>query len=194
MARHQSYILTFPYRFSHTAYRSISSPYRQCDVGLTCADALASTPPVDDTEPNPLFPPFLMIKTIQNLPYSLATAGMLAMAVTKSAFAQGDNDFAGPQPEIGGIPDVTDPEDVRTIITDILQAVLNFLGLIAVIVIIIAGIRLIVSQGEDEQKDKAKKTILYAIVGLVVVLFAKVIVSLVTVYLAGELENSGGVS
>jgi hypothetical protein len=38
---------------------------------------------------------------------------------------------------------------------------------------------LIVSQGEEGQKEKAKKTILYAVIGLLVVLFARVIVALV---------------
>lgn len=71
-------------------------------------------------------------------------------------------------------------------ITEIVTAVLNFLALIAVIVVIIAGIRLIVSQGEDEAKDKAKKTILYALLGLIIVLFARVIVGLITVYLASR--------
>ncbi len=112
----------------------------------------------------------------------------MSAAYVSTVFAQGTNDFAGESPDIGGLPDASSPDDVRQVIVDILAAILNFLALIAVIIIIIAGIRLIVSQGEDEQKDKAKKTILYAIVGLVVVLFARVIVSLVTVYLAGEVS------
>ena len=57
---------------------------------------------------------------------------------------------------------------------------LNFLALLAIIFIVVAGIRLIVSQGEDEQKDKAKKTILYVIVGLIIILFARVIVGFFT--------------
>lgn len=67
--------------------------------------------------------------------------------------------------------------DVKQTLIDVLQFVLSFLALLAIIFIIVAGIRLIVSQGEEEQKDKAKKTILYVIIGLLVILFAKVIVS-----------------
>ncbi len=105
------------------------------------------------------------------------------MCITKSAFAQ----FAGEVPDdLGLATGVSDETSVRDFIIGIITIVLNFLALIAVIVIIIAGIRLIVSQGNDEQKDKAKKTILYAIIGLVVVLFARVIVSLVTGWLATE--------
>lgn len=121
-----------------------------------------------------------MIKTLKN---TFTTAGIMAMSYAQSVFAQ---DFGGPSPDIGGLPNASDPEDVRGTIITILEAVLNFLALIAVIIVIVAGIRLIVSQGEDEQKDKAKKTILYAVIGLIVVLFARVIVSLVTVYLADQ--------
>lgn len=113
---------------------------------------------------------------------SATTAGVMAVTTVSTAWAQ----FAGPTPDVGGLPDASSPDDVRGTVIAILEAVLNFLALIAVVVIVIAGIRLILSQGEDEQKDKAKKTILYSIIGLVVVLFARVIVSLVTVYLAEE--------
>lgn len=122
-----------------------------------------------------------MIQSVQKMTYSLATAGVLSMSYISKALAQ-----FGPTPDIEGLPEATDDESIRTTIVNIITAVLNFLALIAVIVIIIAGIRLIVSQGEEEQKEKAKKTILYAIIGLVIVLFARVIVGLVTVVFAGD--------
>lgn len=120
-----------------------------------------------------------MNKIIQSLTTSLAAAGLTSVTLVKSAFAQ----FAGEVPDIGGIPEETDPKET---IADIINAVLNILALVAVVIVIIAGIRLIVSQGEDEQKDKAKKTIIYALIGLAVVLFAKVIVGLVTEFLYDE--------
>jgi type IV secretory pathway VirB2 component (pilin) len=67
--------------------------------------------------------------------------------------------------------------DPKQIIINVLQWVLSFLALIAVIYIVVAGIRLIVSQGEEEQRKKAKDTILYVVIGLIVVLLAKVIVN-----------------
>lgn len=125
------------------------------------------------------------MKTLSKISSSLTTAGVLAMSTVQSAFAQ----FAGPSPDLEGIPDAADADGLRDTIVNIITAILNFLALIAVIIIIIAGIRLIVSQGEEEPKEKAKKTIFYAIVGLVIVLFARVIVGLVTVYLAQEIQN-----
>jgi len=122
---------------------------------------------------------------IQSLSRTFATASMTAMAFTQSVFAE--QPF-GETPDIG-TPDAADGESIRSTITDVLKAVLSFLALIAVVVIVIAGIRLIISQGEDEQKDKAKKTIFYALIGLIVILFARVIVSLVTGFLADEVQG-----
>ncbi|TSC58263.1 MAG: conserved membrane protein of unknown function [Candidatus Peregrinibacteria bacterium Greene0416_19] len=83
--------------------------------------------------------------------------------------------------DLGGTADVplAGGTNIRPTILKILNTVLSFLALLAVIFIIVAGIRLIVSQGEDDQKDKAKKTIIYVAVGLIVVLIAKVIVTYV---------------
>jgi type IV secretory pathway VirB2 component (pilin) len=68
--------------------------------------------------------------------------------------------------------------DIRQVITSVLNTVLNFVGLIAVIAIVIAGIWLIVGMGSDESKDRAKKIILYTIIGLIIILLAKLLVNL----------------
>lgn len=83
---------------------------------------------------------------------------------------------------IAGLPS----GDVRSTVVRIIQSVLSFLALIAVITIIIAGIILIVSLGNEEQKERAKRIIFYTLIGLVVILFARVIVGIVTVYLADQ--------
>ncbi len=66
---------------------------------------------------------------------------------------------------------------LRQTVLHILFNVLSFMGLVAVIVIIIAGIRLVVSQGSDESKEAAKKTILYVVIGLILILIADSIVA-----------------
>jgi hypothetical protein len=101
-----------------------------------------------------------------------------------AAFAQG---FAGEIPAIPGTPSAVDKQGIRDIILRALQFVLDFLALAAVIFIVIAGIRLLVSQGSDEQKDKAKKTILFVIIGLMVILFARVIVGFFTETVPAEI-------
>lgn len=82
-----------------------------------------------------------------------------------------------------GLPD----GDVRTVVIRVLNTVLSFLALIAVIAVIIAGIYLIVGMGSDESKEKAKKIIFYTLIGLTIVLFARVIVGIVTVFLANAI-------
>ncbi|MEK7591515.1 MAG: TrbC/VirB2 family protein [Patescibacteria group bacterium] len=107
---------------------------------------------------------------------------------THSALAESAT-FGGPMPPIPGTPNGADETSIRDAILKVLTFVLNFLALLAVIFIIIAGIRLIVSQGEEETKEKAKKTILYVIIGLVVVLFARVIVGLFTSTLSNTVSG-----
>jgi hypothetical protein len=84
------------------------------------------------------------------------------------------------------IADLPDGNDPRRIVIRVITAILNFTSLIAVIMVIIAGFYLIFSMGEDDKKDKAKKIIFYTLIGLVVLLFARIIVGLVTVWLAGQ--------
>ncbi|MEI8230292.1 MAG: TrbC/VirB2 family protein [Candidatus Peregrinibacteria bacterium] len=67
--------------------------------------------------------------------------------------------------------------NVRQTIISVIQNILSYVTLIAVIVIIVAGIMLIVA-GES-QKDKVKKMILYVIIGLIIILLARAIVTFV---------------
>ena len=62
----------------------------------------------------------------------------------------------------------------------IVSFALGILGGIALIVIIIAGFQYTISQGDSGKVAAAKNTILYAVVALVVAMFAGVIVLFVT--------------
>ena len=57
-------------------------------------------------------------------------------------------------------------------------------GIVSVIMIIVGGFRYIISGGDSSSVQGAKNTILYAIVGLVIVLFAQVIIRFVLTNLA----------
>lgn len=62
------------------------------------------------------------------------------------------------------------------IITKIANIIAIFVGIAAVIVIIIAGIQYMVSTGDPTKVNNAKNAIIYAIVGLIVALLARTVV------------------
>ena len=63
------------------------------------------------------------------------------------------------------------------IVTTIINILLFIIGIIAVVMLIIGGIRYAVSGGDSGAVTSAKNTILYAIVGLVIAVFAYAIVN-----------------
>ncbi|HSW78881.1 MAG TPA: pilin [Candidatus Babeliales bacterium] len=69
--------------------------------------------------------------------------------------------------------------DVTALIKKIINILSVLIGAIAVIMIIIGGFRYVTSGGKQESVTAAKNTILYAIVGLVIVALAQVIVHFV---------------
>lgn len=68
---------------------------------------------------------------------------------------------------------------VNHLITVIVNVLSVVVGVIAVIMIIIAGLRYITSGGKQESVTSAKNTILYAVIGLVIVALAQLIVHFV---------------
>ena len=66
-----------------------------------------------------------------------------------------------------------------TIITKVINIFSILIGSVSVIMIIIGGFRYIISGGDQNNVTAAKNTIMYAIIGLVVVLFSQVIVRFV---------------
>lgn len=70
-------------------------------------------------------------------------------------------------------------DDVDTLVQTAIGILSFVIGIISVIMIIVGGIRYVVSNGEAAKIKSAKDTILYAIVGLVVSLLAYVIVNFV---------------
>ncbi len=70
--------------------------------------------------------------------------------------------------------------DLVSIIISIIQTLLILIGVAALIMLIIGGVQYVISMGNDDKVGSAKNTILYAIVGLIVVALAYVIITFVT--------------
>ncbi len=68
---------------------------------------------------------------------------------------------------------------VGNVVRTVINVLSIIVGAISVIMIIIGGFRYVISGGDSTGTASAKNTILYALIGLVIVLFAQVIVRFV---------------
>ncbi|MDB5168026.1 MAG: rane protein of unknown function [Candidatus Saccharibacteria bacterium] len=85
-----------------------------------------------------------------------------------------------------GYQQVGGNEETRTVQTSVktvVEILLFIIGAISVIMIILGAIKYTVSNGDSTKVTSAKNTIMYAVVGLVVALFAYAIVNFVLVSL-----------
>ncbi len=80
---------------------------------------------------------------------------------------------------IDPIADVDDAASFKGSVTNILNGVIGVLGIVAVVVIIIGGISYMTSAGDAGKVKKAKDTILYGIIGLIICALAFAIVNFV---------------
>lgn len=124
-------------------------------------------------------------------------------------FGDGDQvtftDFQGgfePPSTEGYAPGLTRVTTVRSFVLTFLNFALSFLGLLAVAVIIYGGFLYVTAAGDSEQSDKGKKSIQYALGGIIIILLSFGLVNtLITepfsegnLQLEGQLNGSAGTS
>lgn len=132
------------------------------------------------------------IQTISNKALQLALAaglvGTLALAGTTPASAATDCvktpnapvcQAQGGVTGIGGGGEGKTAGDFSELIKRVINILLFLIGAIAVIMIIIGGIRYTTSGGDSSQAKGARDTILYAVIGLVIAVMAYAIVNFV---------------
>ena len=71
-------------------------------------------------------------------------------------------------------------EDLVVFIVSIINFAINLSVVIATIALIIAGFKYILAMGDEEKTEKATKSLIFALVGLVVVFVAPLMVNYVT--------------
>jgi len=106
--------------------------------------------------------------------FALIIAPAFALALPAQAELTGDAD------ELlwGGTEDAVDTalglgsEDPRTIIASIINVALGFLGIIAVVIILLGGFKWMTAGGNEEKTSEARNLILAGIVGLIIILAA----------------------
>jgi len=127
-----------------------------------------------------------MIQTIKKFITNTVLASLLLVPVMAPAAALAADDTIqnglnqGVCLEVGSTCDTAGSEDkVNGLITLIINLFSIVVGVVAVIMIIIGGLKYITSSGDSNNITSAKNTILYAIIGLVVVALAQFIVKFV---------------
>lgn len=86
---------------------------------------------------------------------------------------------SGPCTSSSSAPCKAGGSDIATIIGSVISLLLFVAGMIAVLVIVVGGIRYITSDGDPGAAGKAKNTVIYALVGLVIAISSYAIVNFV---------------
>lgn len=128
-----------------------------------------------------------MFKIIKRLSVSILLASALSLSFSApKLFAAALDPSSTACEAIGAASgatanDCTDPAgpDVNNTLTLAINVFSLIVGVAAVIMIIVGGLKYILSMGDSNNINSAKNTILYAVIGLVVVAFAQIIVRFV---------------
>ncbi len=67
--------------------------------------------------------------------------------------------------------------DLEQYIRTIVNGLLGLIGIVAAIYIVYAGIKYITSEGDEKKAEEAKHTILYAVIGLIIIGLSAVIIN-----------------
>lgn len=130
-----------------------------------------------------------MLKKIKNISLTIASMFALGAPVMVPAMAHGqgnsvkDNLCLGVNQATGATETACVDKDLDASATPTIQKVINLIsllvGAISVLMIIFGGFRYITSGGDSTKVGNAKSTILYAIIGIVIVALAQIIIRFV---------------
>ncbi len=82
-------------------------------------------------------------------------------------------------------------QTITNVLTGIIKWMLGLVGFLALIALIIGGGRMIIDFGNEEQVRKAKMTITWAVIGLLVVILSYAIINIVSTQILGAGGSSG---
>jgi cytochrome bd-type quinol oxidase subunit 2 len=135
-----------------------------------------------------------MIKKLKNIVAVIATLGAFSVPVLVPALASAQTATQSPDISNGlcagtnldatqttgcTVDSATANSEINSIIKLVINIFSLIVGLVSVIMIIVGGLKYITSGGESSNISSAKNTIVYAIIGLVIVALAQFIVHFV---------------
>jgi len=116
------------------------------------------------------------------LPFIFMTASPAhAQSVIEPSCNQFDGRPDDEKPEVCRESQETEDDDASNssfldFVTEIVDILLMGITIVAVIMLIVGGIKYIISTGDPAKTNNARNTIIYALIGIVVAVFARVIV------------------
>lgn len=115
---------------------------------------------------------------------TLVVAGVLAIAGVGAALTLGDAAYAAPSAVTNGLNTVSgefgnNSTTVESVVKTVINTILYIVGILAVIMVIFGGVQYTTSAGDQAKVTKAKNTILYGLIGLVVAILSYAIVNFV---------------
>lgn len=85
-----------------------------------------------------------------------------------------------------------DTDSLLNTIVTIVNVLLGLVGIVAAIYLVLGGVRYVMSEGEEDQTEKAKKTIIYALIGIIVIGISAALVNFVISDVIGGASDGGG--
>lgn len=115
-----------------------------------------------------------MIEILKNFAASCTGGGFFGLP-TWYSFLPGITDPTTHQ----CIPQFTNINDTWLVVAAIIEILLRIAAIIAVVMVIIGGVTFTTSQGNPEEAAKARNTLIYAMIGLLVSISAAVLVTFI---------------
>jgi len=110
---------------------------------------------------------------------SKSTGGFFSCSdAGETTFTQFQGGLKAPSTE-GYDPSLVQQTNLRDYVVNIVNFVLGFLGLVAVIIVIYGGFVYVTAAGSEEKTGKGKKSIMYAMIGIVIILISYALVNTV---------------
>ena len=110
-----------------------------------------------------------------------AAAAVSLLAVPFYAFALADSDAENTGFEIDAIKNsfqgIETTAGLITTVINIINALLVLAAIAAIVFMIIGGVRYVTAQGDEDAVEQAKNTVIYAIIGIIIILLAAVIIN-----------------
>jgi hypothetical protein len=123
-----------------------------------------------------------VLSTFLTLTFAMTLATVAVYAATPEVAtpeAITTSDYAAELVTPGDRPDDAFTSDFRSSVIGIINYALTFLGLLAVGYIVYAGVLLVTDAGSEENTGKAKNIILFATIGIVLILMSFAVVNLI---------------